>query len=155
MRAMSTMALLGGLLSACTSELPPRSVEQFMSDNPALQATLARCREGGFEAERDAECANARQAAERLGALEEEAKREQREAEFERRRQALREQEARDRAADPAWPEEEAIEPPLPDQPADDATAEEFYPSDDAALEAEIRRLQEELERRRQQNDGS
>jgi hypothetical protein len=147
------MALLGGLLSACTSELPPRSVEQFMSDNPALQATLVRCREGGFEAERDVECANARQAAERLGALEAEAKRDQREAEFERRRQALREQEARDRAADPDQPAEEAIEPP--DQPADDATAEEFQPSDDAALEAEIRRLQEELERRRQQNDGS
>ena len=155
MRAVKTMAFLGALLSACSGELPPRSVEQFMSDNAALQATLVRCREAGSDAEREGECANARQAAERLGALEAEAKRAEREAEFERRRESLRERESPAPAGDPTWPEEEAIEPPFPDRPADEAAIGEFYPADDAALEAEIRRLQEELERRRRQNDGS
>lgn len=144
------MALLGALLAAC-GEPTPRSVEHFMEDSAALQATLVRCRDGGFEAARDAECANARQAAERLGALEEEAKRAGREAEFERRRRALREQHVAAPADDPTWPEEEAIELPLPEEPGEDVG--KFDPSDEA-LEAEIGRLQEELERRRRQNRG-
>lgn len=161
-KATWVWAVLGGLLVACGDEPPARSVDDFMSDSAGLQATLLRCRDGGFEAERDPECVNARQAAERLGAQQEEDKRAEREAEFERQRDVLRQREALRQREEPpgavdqaesAWPEEEAIEPPLPDDPqAGDATG---FPPSDAALEAEIRRLQEELQRRRQRDEGA
>lgn len=173
------MACLAGLLAACSEQLPPRSVEHFMRESAALQATLLRCRDAGFEAEDDVECANARLAAERLGEQKAEAERAEREAAFERKREALRRREAESQRA-AGWPEEEEIEPPLGedyDEPGGPVIGEfppdtepefeepeapvigEFPPDAEGepdsetslsedALEAEIRRLQEELERR-------
>ncbi|MBA3564624.1 MAG: EexN family lipoprotein [Gammaproteobacteria bacterium] len=143
--AIAFAACLSSGLTGCGEPAPPRSVDYFMREAAALQATLFRCRDPGFNPGDDPECANARQAAERLGAQDAEAKRAEREAEFQRNRAALRRRLEREAQAAESWPEDKAIEPPLGvvSDPRTDATLS------DEALEAEIHRLQDELERRR------
>lgn len=58
-------------LSGCT-EKQPRTVGEFMESEAALYGTLLRC-ENERAAADDAECRNARQAAERLAVIEERA----------------------------------------------------------------------------------
>ena len=59
-------------LAGCTEPLAPRTVAQFMEDEVALYGTLTRC-ETDPAAANDVECRNARQAADRVAAIEERA----------------------------------------------------------------------------------
>ena len=65
-----TLAALA--LAGCTEPLAPRTVAQFMEDEVALYGTLTRC-ETDPAAANDVECRNARQAADRVAAIEERA----------------------------------------------------------------------------------
>jgi PAS domain-containing protein len=121
------------LLAGCAEE-QPRTVAQFMEDEIALYGTLTRC-ESEPAAVSDAECRNARLAAERITAIEERALRKGREQAFERARDEYRAQLDRERAlrikaeaearearlealidASPT-PEESATEPTVADPP--------------------------------------
>lgn len=83
-------------LAGC-EEPQPRSVAEFLENEAALYATLARC-ENLPGAGADAECRNARQAAERIAAIEERAMRKGREQAFETARAEYRERLDRERA---------------------------------------------------------
>lgn len=86
------------LVVGCTPEPPPRTVVEFMSDRVLLDSVLLRCSADRQAARVDQECMNARKAVERLAMIEEERKRAQREAEFERAREAKRARDDRIRA---------------------------------------------------------
>lgn len=87
-----------GLLAACAEEPPPPSPNEFIENRILLEATMVRCSQNRAEARYDAECMNAREAVNRLAAAEEQAKRQDLEAQSERKRQALRR--AQDAAAE-------------------------------------------------------
>ncbi|HUD97735.1 MAG TPA: EexN family lipoprotein [Woeseiaceae bacterium] len=78
------------LLAACGEEPPPPSPNEFIENRILLEATMVRCSQNRAEARYDAECINAREAVNRLAAAEEQAKRQDLEAQSERKRQALR-----------------------------------------------------------------
>jgi hypothetical protein len=112
----SRFALVAGiplLISACTKELPPRSVDEFVANPILLEATMVRCAENRSQMKYDAECVNARDAVKRISALQERARRAELEAQSEQKRQALRRTqeaaaEARRRAAEAQRLREEA-----------------------------------------------
>lgn len=79
-----------GLLAACTEDPPPRSVTEFMENPILLDATMVRCGQNRAETKYDPECINARDAVERLAVAADAARREELEAQSERKRQALR-----------------------------------------------------------------
>jgi len=83
-------------LAGC-EEPQPRSVAEFLENEPALYGTLARC-ENMPGAGADAECRNARQAAERIAIIEERAMRKGREQAFESARAEYRERLDRERS---------------------------------------------------------
>jgi hypothetical protein len=88
--------LFAALVLAGCEEPQPRSVPEFMADEVALYGTLARCEtEPGAGA--DPECRNARQAAERIAAIEERAMRKGREQAFDSARAEYRAQLDRER----------------------------------------------------------
>ena len=100
-------------LGACSEELPPRSVEEFIANPILLEATVVRCSQNRAETRYDPECVNAREAVSRMAAKEEQAGRASLEAQSERKRQALRRTqeaaaEARRRTADANRRREEA-----------------------------------------------
>ena len=115
---MTTIRLViaGGiicLLAGCAEELPPRSVDEFLGNRILLEATMVRCGENRNESKYEAECVNAREAINRIAAVEERARREDIEAQFERKRRSLRRTqeaaaEARRRAAEARRLQEEA-----------------------------------------------
>jgi hypothetical protein len=78
------------LLTACTKEPPPPSVSEFMENSILLESAMVRCARNRSETKYEAECVNAREAANRLATAEEQARREKLEAQSERKRQALR-----------------------------------------------------------------
>lgn len=78
------------LLGACADEVPPVSVVEFMNNPRLLEATMVRCAKNRAETKYAVECVNARDAVNRLAAAEEQARRQQMEAQSERKRQALR-----------------------------------------------------------------
>jgi hypothetical protein len=88
------MALLA--LAGC-EEPQPRGVAEFLENEAALYGTLERC-ENLPGAGADAECRNARQAAERIAAIEERAMRKGREQAFETARAEYRERLDRERS---------------------------------------------------------
>ena len=90
------MTLLAALALAGCEEPQPRTVAEFMADEVALYGTLARC-ETAPGAGADPECRNARQAAERIAAIEERAMRKGREQAFESARTEYRAQLDRER----------------------------------------------------------
>ncbi|CAN5230659.1 hypothetical protein BH24PSE2_BH24PSE2_17910 [soil metagenome] len=144
------IGIASGVLSGCDDPPPPRSVEFLMREAPALQATLLRCRDPGFDPENDPECANARRAVERVAAREAEAARTRREAENELNREALRRLRDLEGGRAAARPEQEAEA-----SRAAVGAAESLTTLSDEALEAEIRRLQGELDRRREANSAA
>jgi hypothetical protein len=77
-------------LGACTEELPPRSVDEFIANPILLEATVVRCSQNRAETRYDPECVNAREAVSRMAAKEEQASRADLEAQSERKRRALR-----------------------------------------------------------------
>jgi len=79
-------------LGGCAEELPPTSVEEFMTDRALLDSTLALCNADKAAAMEDRNCSNARRAVERLWRQQEEEKKAAAEREFQRKREALRAQ---------------------------------------------------------------
>jgi hypothetical protein len=119
------------LLLACSKEVPPRSVTEFVENPILLEATMVRCAQNRAETKYDAECVNAREAINKIEAVQDQARRKEFEAQSEQKRQALRRTqeaaaEARRRAAEAQRRREEAAylgqfdEPP---QTADSASA--------------------------------
>lgn len=101
------------LISACAKELPPRTVDEFVQNPILLEATMVRCAENRSQKKYDAECVNARDAVNRIAAMQEKARRAELEAQSEQKRQALRRTqeaaaEARRRAAEAQRMREEA-----------------------------------------------
>ena len=78
------------LLAACAKEQPPISVSEFMENPRLLEATMVRCAQNRAEMKYEPECVNARDAVNRLEVRAKQAKREELEAQSERKRQALR-----------------------------------------------------------------
>lgn len=89
---MRVTSLLCGitLLVGCAEEVPPPSVQDYLADPNALEATVVRCAANRSETRYDAECVNARQAISIIEAKEERQRRDAFEAESDKKRQALR-----------------------------------------------------------------
>lgn len=85
------LVLGAGLLIAGCAEKKTMSVVDFLENEALLYGTLTRCQENASQVD-PRECANARQAAERIAAIEERAMREAREQAFESARAEYREQ---------------------------------------------------------------
>ena len=85
-------SLLCGLavISGCSTEVPPRSVQDFLEDPIALEAAVVRCGANRSETRYDAECVNARQAVSIIEARKDRERREAFEAESAAKRAALR-----------------------------------------------------------------
>lgn len=110
---LTTFGLAAVLLTACSEEPPPRSVEEFIANPVVLEAVMVRCSRNRAETRYEAECLNAREAVDRILAREKALRRAELEAESERKREALRRTqraaaEARRRAAEAARLREEA-----------------------------------------------
>jgi hypothetical protein len=88
-RLIRALCLIG-LLAACAEEPPPPSVTAFMENPTLLDATMVRCAQNRAEKKYDPECVNAREAVDRAAVAAEKTRREQLDAQFERKRQALR-----------------------------------------------------------------
>lgn len=91
------MILTAAVLVAGCEEKPPMTVAQFLENEAALYGTLERCQTNPG-AGTDAECRNARAAAERISVIEERAARKAREQAFASARQEYRQQLDRERA---------------------------------------------------------
>jgi hypothetical protein len=78
------------LLAACAEPPPPVSVTDFMENPRLLEATMVRCGKNRSEMKYESECVNAREAVNRLERAAERERRQQLEAQSERKRQALR-----------------------------------------------------------------
>ncbi len=79
------------LAAACGKEEPlPHTVGEFIDNPILLEATIVRCNQDRARLKYEAECINAREAANKLAAVEKEARRKQLEAQSERKRKALR-----------------------------------------------------------------
>ena len=78
------------LVTACAEEPRPRSVTEFIENPILLEAAVVRCAQNRTESRYDAECVNARQAASIIEAKEERARRDELEAESDKKREALR-----------------------------------------------------------------
>jgi len=86
-----TLFLAGfGLLAACSQEPPPRSVTEFIKQPIMLEAAMVRCQQNRSATRYDAECVNARQAAQQIEAKQTGARKAELEALSEGKRQALR-----------------------------------------------------------------
>jgi hypothetical protein len=86
-----TLIVVGlGLLAACSEEPPVRSVSEFLDEPLMLEAAMVRCLQNRTATRYDAECVNARQAAQQIEAREDTARRAELEAQSERKRLALR-----------------------------------------------------------------
>jgi hypothetical protein len=83
---VSSLALLAG----CAEPPPPVSVTEFMENPRLLEATMVRCGQNRAEMKYESECVNAREAVNRLELVAERERRQQLEAQSERKRQALR-----------------------------------------------------------------
>lgn len=78
------------VLTACTKEPPPVSVNEFLEKPRLLEAAMVRCAEDRSRMKYEAECVNAREAVNRLEARQERLRREERERQSELKREALR-----------------------------------------------------------------
>ena len=83
---MSGLAIMAG----CSEPPPPVSVTEFMENPRLLEATMVRCGQNRSEMKYESECVNAREAVNRLEIVAERERRQQLEAQSERKRQALR-----------------------------------------------------------------
>ncbi|MEX2126272.1 MAG: EexN family lipoprotein [Woeseia sp.] len=133
-----------GVLAACGEEPPPRSVAEFLEDPILLDATMVRCGQDRDATRYDAECVNARSAVDQLAAAAEQARRQQLEAQSDRKRQALRRAqeaaaEARRLSLEAAQRREEAaylgVFEPLPADGGQPATVGPAEPVDSASTE--------------------
>ena len=111
---LTCLILTLSLLAACGGEPPPpRTVKEFVENPILLEATMVHCARDRSHTKYNAECVNAREAANKLAVIEEFAHRKELEAQFERKRKQLRRTQeaaaqARRRAADERRRREEA-----------------------------------------------
>lgn len=104
-------SLCAGSLAGCAKEPPPRSVLEFEESPILLEAAILRCAQDRSGTRYDAECVNAREAAAKLEARDEAARKADLEARSARKRRALRRtQEAAARARRRAAEERRARE---------------------------------------------
>ena len=89
-RTPLSLVLMACLMAGCTGEPRPRSYMEFMDDSLAREGALARCNQDREATANDAECINARRAASTIATRADEALREQREAESDVLRAAVR-----------------------------------------------------------------
>ena len=89
-RTLLALALMACLLAGCSVEPRPRSYMEFMDDSLAREGALARCNQDREATAEDPECINARRAASTIAARADEALREQREADSDVLRAAVR-----------------------------------------------------------------
>jgi len=171
MRAFYTQLtlILGGigLLAACSQEPPPRSVAEFIDEPIMLEAAMVRCLQDRTATRYDAECINARQAAQQIEAKEEAARRAELEARSESKRLALRRaqraaSQARRRAAENERLREEAeylaqfgVAPPVEGVSLEDGQEIEdptltIIPEDTALTDLEA--VRDELQRRKDES---
>ena len=115
-----TLAVLA--IGACGAPEPrPRSVDELAADPVVLQGLVARCATDRRTAAGEVECANARQAAERLGNALDAERRRRHDVEFERQREQRRAaEEAQRRAAAEAEPHLDPYSAPIPPAPPTD-----------------------------------
>lgn len=94
MQRFTTRTILAGGLSlalgACTPDPPPRTVSEFLDDPIGLDATLTRCNAERLRTRDDPECKNAREAAKRISAAEEQERMRRLEAESQRKLEEAR-----------------------------------------------------------------
>jgi hypothetical protein len=90
MKKLIFPSLLMAVLTACTKETPPISVNEFLEKPRLLEAAMVRCAEERSRMKYEAECVNAREAVNRLEARRERLRREERERQSELKREALR-----------------------------------------------------------------
>ena len=90
MKKLIFPSLLMAVLTACTKEPPPVSVNEFLAKPRLLEAAMVRCAEDRSRMKYEAECVNAREAVNRLEARQERLRREERERQSELKREALR-----------------------------------------------------------------
>lgn len=116
------------IVSACSEvEPPPHTVSEFIENSILLEATIVRCARDRSKLRYEAECVNAREAANRLAAIAEEERRKGLAAESERKRRELRRSQdaaeaARRRAAEEQRRREDAEYLGIYEQlPADDS----------------------------------
>ncbi len=88
------------LLCACGAEPPPaRTVDEFMADRVILDATLSRCNSIGSESDFEKrECSNANKAVEKLWRQREQELAEERQKQFDAKRESLRLRQEREEA---------------------------------------------------------
>ena len=79
-----------GFLLACSKELPPRSVAEFMENPNLLEATMVKCGQNRSSMKYEVECVNAREAINLIATAESNVRREALDAQSERKRRALR-----------------------------------------------------------------
>ena len=91
MKARFTSLVCGlAIISGCSNEVPPRSVQEFLEDPIALEAAVVRCGANRSETRYEAECVNARQAVSIIEARKDRERRAAFEAESAAKRAALR-----------------------------------------------------------------
>ena len=78
------------LVAGCNRQPPPRSSTQFVENPMLLEAAMVRCAQDRAQSRYDAECLNARAAAERIQAKEEAQQQAELEEQSERKRNELR-----------------------------------------------------------------
>lgn len=94
-----TVVALGSLAACGNEPPPPPSITELLADPVLLDATMVRCLEQHDRTNYAPECINAREAAGQLAVAAEQARRDELEAQSERKREALRRaQEAADAA---------------------------------------------------------
>lgn len=165
------------VIAGCGKEPPPPTVSEFVDNPILLEATIVRCRENRGDSRYEAECVNAREAANRVEAAQTEARRAELEAQSELKRQALRRAqeaaaEARRRAAEAerqrreaellgqyetvgegdgaAPPDDSGVSQPESAEPVPDDSAAESPPPD-AGEASDLEPVREELRRRQEQ----
>ncbi len=90
MRLMKIGVPLAFLVAGCAEPPPPPSVAEFLQSESLLSTTLIRCNAERDRLKDDPECMNARKAAARISAREEEEERQRAAAAFERKRETAR-----------------------------------------------------------------
>ena len=86
-----SVVLLAAVLGACAKEPPPpHSVDEFVENSILLEATMVRCAQDRSKMKYEADCLNAREAVNRIAKAKEEERKKELEAQFERKRRALR-----------------------------------------------------------------
>ena len=118
---------LSGLAACSPPHTPPASVDDLIEDRVALDGLLMKCNANQQLALKDADCAAARAASERLALQNERVDLAKREAEFERSRDALRQAQERLRAAEESARKVDAYQ--LPVVPVDPPATPDAQPT--------------------------